>query len=146
MSATELYNLIFPVLIAGSALFAAAVGRGEERAGAFLVMAATVTSFGVQALFGKVPLTAFLAIDLLALTGIIVLFLRSKLLWIGIAAVSQTLVLAFDATRYLDFPLTVNQFLLATNTAWLGVTLSLAGGAWARRWGPQDEYALDAAR
>jgi hypothetical protein len=63
-------------------------------------------------------------------------------LWPGLAACAQTLVVAFSATRLLEFPLSETAYLTMLNVSSFAVALALAGGTWASRWyrKPADEW------
>ena len=135
-------TILFLVVILASIVIALAFGRSTERQGALVVFASTALTISVQGVTGAaVPLNQVTLIDSCVTVSLLALFVRSGRLWIGIAGCFQTLVLAFDLSRYIGYPLTSSQFLIASNLVWAGVCLSLAGGACARRWGGEDPLA-----
>ena len=120
------------------------LGRRPERLGALICIAGAVASIGLQALSPeKLPYIAALVIDLSTAVAFAWLALKHpQKLWPGAAAVAQTLLVAFSATRAIGFPLSEDEYVAAINLASLGVAIALCGGVIASRLPqPVEEFA-----
>jgi len=110
-------------------------GGPAERRGASIWLVGNVVTIGLQLVSpGKLPYLPALAVDLGLAAAFTWLALKNpQKLWPGFAAVAQTLLAAFSATRAIGFPLSEQEYLAAGNTASLGVALAICGGVWASR-------------
>jgi len=125
----------------GVAVFSAAVllglglGGRAERAGAGICLVGGLLTVALQTLIADEQLyVAAVTIDLAMAIAFAALAVKvPEKLWPGVAAVSQTLLVAFSATRMLEFPLSEKAYIAALNLSSLGVALSLASGTLVHR-------------
>ena len=122
-------------------MFAAVVGGRPERLGAGMILLACLVTWSRQALVDMTAVELSLVVDALLAIGLGGLLYVYRLTWIGAAACAQTLLLAFSASRMVNFPLSEQGYLIALSLSSSGVFASIAIGAWAKRWGPKDAYA-----
>ena len=135
-------QLLTLLLLVGSLLFAGVVGGRPERAAAAIVFASVLLTLVAQAVSGPTPEFAFLLIDALTGAGLLLVLLRWKLFWSGVACCAQTLMLAFTATRFFNFPLSERGYVAMLQVSTVVLSAALISGAWARRWPAQDPYEL----
>jgi hypothetical protein len=134
----EAVQVLTLVLMLGAMVFAGIAGGWPERSAALIIFAATVSTWVAQGQAGATPEGAFLLIDTIAAVALVVVLLRSKLFWAGVACCANMLMLAFTATRFFDFPLSEDGYVVMLQVSSLLVSLSLIYGTWNRRWGQQD--------
>ena len=132
------------LLTLGALLFAGVVGGRPERAVCLIIVGGTGVTWVAQALGDSTPEAAFLLIDLAIGLGLLAVLVRTRLFWAGVACCAQMLMLAFTATRFVNFPLSELGYLVMLQVSSVMVAMSLIYGTWARRWGPREfdaEYA-----
>ena len=107
------------------------LGRKPERIGGAVCIVSALATLILTALSPhKLPYIGILAVDLSVAMAFAWLALKHpKKLWPGAAAVSQTLLVAFSATRAIGFPLSEEEYVAAINVASLGVAVALGAGA-----------------
>lgn len=140
MTGWQIYNIAMLVVYLGVLAFAAVVGRNAERNVSLCVFAAAILTWIVPLAVQNDPATANLVVDAALAIALLGSVLRYRLLWIGAAACSQCLLLAFSSTRLLDFPLTKVEYLFVLNLSSVGVFASLfVGTLLSRRKQVEDE-------
>ena len=129
-------------------VMAFAFGRRVERIGAMICVLGGLFTTAAQAVAaGQLPHIAFLLtvdVGMAVAFGVLALSFPEKL-WPGVAAVAQTMLIVFTATRALDFPLSPGAYTAAMNLSALAVSLSLAAGVVSERWGrrrPNDSTGM----
>lgn len=119
---------------------ALALGGVAERIGACICTCGALASITVQSLSTTPNYYALIGIDLAMAVAFTALAMRMPAkLWPGVAAVSQTLLVAFSGTRLIGFPLSQDAYIAAINLSSLGVAVALGAGACAHRWGPASD-------
>lgn len=141
MDSTTLLSFTGIVSFVAAIVTAFIIGGRPERLGATVCVVGGMLSMGLQNLSPtELPFGAFLVIDLgmAAAFGVLAVKNPDKL-WPGVAAVAQTLLMAFSASRALHFPLSETGYIAALNLSSTGVAIALLAGAWAHRWGRKPE-------
>jgi hypothetical protein len=133
VEALTMGSLHFALVLAGR------FGGTTERVAALLIGGGTLVTFLAQVTSWVQPELAFLVIDLVIASGFVALLVRSKLPWVGVACCAQSLVLAFEATRFVGFPLSRTSYVTMLQLSSIIVIGALIYGTWARRWGPREE-------
>ena len=134
----EAVQILTLMLMLGAIAFAGIAGGWPERSAALIILGAIGSTWIAQGLSGSTPEGAFLLIDTIASIAFVVVLFRSKLFWAGVACCANMLMLAFTATRFFDFPLSENGYVVMLQVSSMVVSLSLIYGTWSRRWGQQD--------
>ena len=118
-----------------------AFGGRDERLGACICVVGGGLTVLIQALSKEPSHFAVLAVDLGMAIAFGLLAVRTPdKLWPGVAAVAQTLLMAFSASRALHFPLSEAGYIAALNLSSTGVAIALLSGAWAHRRGRKAEF------
>ena len=134
LDSANLYSAIFFACTLAVGVFAVWCGGRPERLGAGLVFLGWLSSVMLDVAFGTAePTSLFLAIDFLMLVGFAVIFFRYDRLWAGVAACFAALLLAFEGSRLLNFPLSYGAYVTALNISSYGALAALAFGTWAHR-------------
>ena len=138
MSMELLQQLAFALSVV-AVLLCGAFGGRPERVGAAIVVVATGVTWIAQFSFDRTPELAFLLIDLATGLAFAVLLFRTRLLWPGVAACAQLLLTAFNATRFLDFPLSESSYIMVLQLSGVILSAALLYGVWERRFPRRQE-------
>jgi hypothetical protein len=127
------------IFVLGALAFAGIFGGRAERAGAAIFAGSTLITWGAQVTPGLPQEVAFITIDLAVAIAFGLLLMRTRLTWVGAACCAQLLVLAFTATRFVNFPLSEAAYIAMLQLSAIVVCAAMAFGAWERRWGRKNE-------